>query len=383
MKIIFVGVSGFPFGLAVIEKQKIIARGLVENGNDVKIVCSDAEHSNKIVSRKGVFEEIKYYYTCPYTYKKKNVFLRRINRYIGAIYELFVLLFSNCDLLIVLSRNFFVVLKYKFISILKGIPLTMLVHEDNNIVKTKPFTIKALNQFLNEKYSFKILDAAFPISSYLEKDLRRKNQNLKQFLLPVLTDFDFIKRIKSEDLGKYFLFCGGATYYEIVEFIIDSYEKTDSKSYRLILICSGHKKHLEKIENRIKASAKSEFIELLSFLSYERLIKYYKSSSALLIPLRNNVQDIARFPHKVSEYCASGSPIITTRYGEISKFLKHKESCLIAEEYAPDSFSKQMNFIINNPKKSSLIGYNSLQKGKILFDYKNRINELNNFLKKI
>ena len=124
-------------------------------------------------------------------------------------------------------------------------------------------------------------------------------------------------------------------------------------------------------------------IKIVSFLPYNELIAYYKSSAALLIPLRNSIQDIARFPHKIAEYCAAGSPIITTKYGEPAKFLKHNKTALISENYTPLSFSKQMIYVIENPEIVRVIGNNSLNEGKNMFDYKSKINSLSNFLKEL
>lgn len=383
MNILFVGISGFPFGLAAVEKQKIIAKGLVENGNSVKVICTDGEHAEKKVSRKGNFEGIEYYYTSTFTYRKNNILLRRLNRYLGAILEPFILLFSKSDVIVALSRNYFLMCEYKLISKIKGIPLTMLVHEDNTFIKNKRFSLKSINQLLYNKNIWFMVDAVFPISSYLEELIKKNNPRLKQFSIPALTDFEFINNVQPRKMGKYFLFCGGATYYDVIEFVIKSFELMESKNYTLTLVSSGRIDQINRIINRIKTSSKSDKIKIVSFLPYDELIAYYKSSAALLIPLRNNIQDIARFPHKVAEYCAAGSPIITTKYGEPAKFLKHNESALICDNYTPLSFSKQMTYVLENPEKARLIGINSLNTGKTMFDYKNKINSLTNFLKEL
>ena len=44
------------------------------------------------------------------------------------------------------------------------------------------------------------------------------------------------------------------------------------------------------------------------------------NSEALLIPLRNTIQDIARFPNKLSEYVGVSGLIITTDVGEIKDY---------------------------------------------------------------
>lgn len=380
MDVLFVGVSGFPFGLAAIEKQKIIAKGLINNGNSVKVLCKNPEHHKKLVNRKGVYEEIQYQYTSIFTYRKKNFILRNINKAVGKLLEPFYIVFANTDIIIALSRDFYSMFMYKLLSYLKGIPLTMLVHEDNTFKASRKYSLEWFNQKLYNKYIWSMLDAAIPISNYLKELILLKKPSLKQFVLPALTDFDLIINTKTTRKENYFLFCGGASYYEVIEFIIESFELITSNKYDLIIISSGNETNINRIKKRIRDSRKANKIKLLSFLEYSELIEYYKGSTALLIPLRNKIQDIARFPHKVSEYCASGRTIITTKYGEPAKYFKHRNSALIANEYSPQSFAKEMNFIIDNPDFSRIIASNSYKIGYENFDYKSKTKLLSNFL---
>ena len=75
---------------------------------------------------------------------------------------------------------------------------------------------------------------------------------------------------------------------------------------------------------RINESSKKNNIRLFSNISYDKLISLYKQCTAFVIPLRPNINDVARFPHKISEFCASGKPFISNNYGEVDVYFKDK-----------------------------------------------------------
>jgi len=86
-------------------------------------------------------------------------------------------------------------------------------------------------------------------------------------------------------------------------------------------------------------------IILYNNIPYATLISLYKSADLLIIPLRNNIQDVARFPHKVSEYTASKRPLISSKIGELKHYFVNKESALLAVEYSVNMYvdtSKEM-----------------------------------------
>lgn len=80
MKIALLGTVGFPYGLAEVEKQKLIAKALVKQNVEVTVVCRHGEFSvNRGIKRKGRVYGIRYIYTSFITYRpdgkiKRNLF---------------------------------------------------------------------------------------------------------------------------------------------------------------------------------------------------------------------------------------------------------------------------------------------------------------------
>ena len=140
---------------------------------------------------------------------------------------------------------------------------------------------------------------------------------------------------------------------------------------------------MQEIEAFIKTKKKKEKIRVLTKLAQKKLFTYYKNALSLLIPLRPTFQDMARFPHKTGEYLASGNPVISTKFGEIKNYFTDMENMLLAESYDNQLFAEKMQFIIDNPEESKKIGAAGKELAAILFDYRYKANELNEFLNKL
>ena len=110
-------------------------------------------------------------------------------------------------------------------------------------------------------------------------------------------------------------------------------------------------------------------VKCFSSLTYEDLIQKYMHASALLIPLTDSVQDKARFPQKISEYLASGNPIITTNYGEVPFYFKNEVNALVASSYDTSEFARKMDFVAKEPDRAVQIGRDGLSTGLRFFDY--------------
>jgi glycosyltransferase involved in cell wall biosynthesis len=119
----------------------------------------------------------------------------------------------------------------------------------------------------------------------------------------------------------------------------------------------------------------------LTKLSYYDLISYYKSSEALLVPLRNKVSDIARFPHKISEYTASKGLILSTNYGEIRHYFTNGVNALLSDDYTVDSFSKLISALQNSDKEK--IRENAYKTGLKFFSEKGNDESVNKFLSEV
>jgi glycosyltransferase involved in cell wall biosynthesis len=239
-----------------------------------------------------------------------------------------------------------------------------------------------INKYLFDYFAFKMSNIAIPISPYIDTKIKKINPSLKTFLLPSITDFKKIDSIPNNvHLGeKYVLYCGNLGYMEVIDFVINSFSRIES-DINLVLIVNGKQKDFLRLQEVLNQYNLIERVTILTDLSFSSLIAYYKSAVALLIPLRDSEQDLARFPHKISEYIAAKRPIITTNFGPVNEMLNANE-LVVSDSYNVFSYAKKIDFVCNNPVKTSSMAFNAYLSGKYIFDYESYVDRMKEFLLK-
>jgi glycosyltransferase involved in cell wall biosynthesis len=383
LKIIFLGSMSFPYGMAEIEKQTLIARALCEVGCDVKFICTTSHHYDLKIPFKGQFKGINYLYANLSAHRFKNKYINYINVLLGRFIEILILLLTEYDFAIVNSRSYNQINKYSKILHLRNKKLFLTHTEDlrsmyPNANKKK---LSKIDDFENKTWTK--IDGVFPISEELIKQVKNKNPLLPQLKIPVLTDLmDAEDVIMPDDivLYDYFMFCGSADYFETINFIISGFEiaKTNSK---LLLVVNSNNESLQRVRNRIDITNSKDRIFVKSSLDKRELWGYYKFAKALLIPLNFDQRDKARFPHKIGEYCASKIPIISSDWGEVGQYFKNMENSLLLKSNNPIELGDAIVFLQKNPEILYEIAQNSYNLALKEFNYKSYGEKILSFIR--
>ena len=334
------------------------------------------------------YENIRYIYASGSCFRNENFFKRRLNEIKGRINEFLLLRkfkkHEKLDYVILSTRVFSLVLYYRILSKIFGFK-TILNHVElySALNEEKLQISQRFNNKLFDRYAPVLSDGVFPISEFLVQHIKKTSPNIKYLKIPVLTDFkkyDGCEKLQDE---KYFLFCGHAGYKEIIEFIINSFSILNNTSVFLYLIVNGSVDEVMEIKIHANKSVQKDKIRIFSKVPEKKLYSYYKSATALLIPLRPTFQDSARFPHKTGEYLASGNPVISTNYGEMKHYFKDGENMLLAESYDKKLFAEKMKFVISHQEEAGIIGRNGQALACKIFSYINMAPRINDFLKSL
>jgi glycosyltransferase involved in cell wall biosynthesis len=387
--LVFLGFSGFPYGLAEVQKIILISKCLLFTGNNVTVICKNGYHSKKErpeLKVSGAYENIQYIYASGSCFRNESFIKRRINQVKGKINEFLILRKfkreNKLDYAILSTCSFYLVLYYNILSRFLGFKIILNYVEYYSAMKKKQFEIgKKLNDKLFDKYASSLSNAVFPISEFLINHIEKVSPGKKYLKIPGLTDFQKYDDIDCLQGQNYFLFCGDAGYKEIIEFIIDSFGRLkENIPTSLYLVINGNENNIIEIKEYISNHAQKEKIKLFSKLTQKELFTYYKAAIALLIPLRPTFQDIARFPHKTGEYLESGNPVISTNYGEVKYYFKDMENMLLADSYDINLFAEKMQFVLDHPIQAQQIGLNGKNTASHIFDYRTMAPLISDFL---
>ncbi len=386
--IIFLGCSGFPNGLAEIQKIILISKSVIMKDNNVTVICKRGVNDKNIhagMKATGNFQGIEYVYTAGTPFLSSRFIVRNYLKIVGVFNEILLLrrLAKNkkIDAAILSTHSYYGVLYYFFLSKIFGFKTILnYVEFYSGMKKNWRNWDKWLNDKLFDQYAPKLTNGVFIISEFLIRHLKKITPKKKYLKIPNLTDVERYNGIEIKKAVPYFLFCGAAGYFEIIEFIINSFEELVSSTAYLYLVINGNEIDSEIVTNYIANSSAKDRIRYFTRLTDNELSGLYLNAIALLIPLRPTFQDQARFPHKIGEYLASGSPVISTNYGEVTYYFKDMENMLIAEKYEKKLFTDKMQFVIDNPIEAKKIGETGKDIAYNQFDYRANGDRIINFI---
>lgn len=391
-RVLFTGSNGFPYGSAVIQRQMQLANSLLESGYKVNVINRRGVHSKLVTNREkiltnGEYFNIRYIHCSIIPYKSKFFIKRNIFKVLGLINEFFIIgyyrLFKNSKFLF---NNSISINQLKYYYFLTKVFKMELVYDYVEMVyslrKRDMKTMElAKNSFDNQFFNY--VDKVITISDFLDIHVRKVAPIITRIKIPPIIDFTFFDEVKPKiDAGSFFLFCGSAAYMDIIVFIIKSYHKSKSiqNDYSLKLIINGTVNEINFVRKHIKKSKLQNEVEVLSNLAYSDLISFYKAARALLIPMKDNLQDQARFPFKICEYVASNRPIVTSNVPLINEFFENNKTALIANVDDSDEFANKLNRIIEIPLWANEIGQNAYDMGKHTFNFKTYSKEIDKLL---
>lgn len=370
MRILFCGLSGIPNkASASINRYMAIAQAFSMN-NEIIFINRFAlfkENEQLIQDQNNTFKIIEATGT---KYRPRSFFRRNILKSISFIFEYQTIRKINkeqkIDWLNIYTQYFGILFFYHLLSKLFSFK-TILHYVELRTGVIKRNWLQHINDALFDRFSVFLCDRIIPISQTLNNHILRRKQTAKTFIIPPICDFKYFESIKPEiNDKKYFVFCASKSYDEVFLFIIESFLKfKNGHEVNLHLVVNGEINN-KKVNQLLEENKDTIFV--FTHLEYQKLIAKYKGSLAQLIPLRNTIQDSARFPQKICEFIASNRPIITTGFGEINHYFTDKLNALVAAEYEVNSFSKEMEWVLNNPEKLQTITTNSYILGAKHFD---------------
>ena len=386
MYIVSLGASGFPTGNATIQRVRFTFRA-IKNAGYTPLIMNKKSIQKKVPYKKKVnrFDGLIFLYTSPSIERPDAAIKRNINKFQGYFRE-FIILYKRRKKIhssVVYTQYITELFYYRIISRLLGFSLVMQHVEFRSAIAERNSFFTKVNDKLYDTYCHKFCDGIMVISEFLKDNIQSKTKRLPLIKIPAICDFhDFEIIDKAKVDYKYFLFCGTLAYKPVIAFVLSFFEKAKEQQLfdgKLMCILGGDDIDFVSTEKMFQESKYSSDIVLYKNLPYNQIIPFYKSADLLLIPLRDTIQDIARFPHKVSEYTASKRPLISSKIGELKYYFVNNESALLADEYDVDKYvetliqAKETNLCFDEiGRKGYEVGYRN-------FHYESNVEKIKDF----
>lgn len=96
-------------------------------------------------------------------------------------------------------------------------------------------------------------------------------------------------------------------------------------------------------------------------MKYDQVPQILKNAKILVSSQPNTKRAEGGFPTKLGEYMITGVPILMTDVGEIAKYVKNGENGYIVPPDNPESYAKQLSFILKNYNTALQVANNAKQ----------------------
>lgn len=397
IKIAFINNEGFPSGMATTNRILSLASGLVELKQEVTVFCvRPTENKSNIINTKikGRYNGIIYIYTANTVFWPNVKVLKLYYLIKGCVF--FFKHFNKVhktdsfDVVISTTSNIFFNYCYSRFLKRKNIIYIIALDEYPLVVRNKseyPMWFKKF--YLKHFYMF--FDGLIIMTKHLMKyykDLVKDNTPLVQ--IPMTVEIErFENNTDVSPLSNdYIAYCGNLdqTQKDGVPILIEAFGivKKQFKDLKLIIIGGANPRNQEKVMNNLKKLSKSNDVEndviFIGTIHRDEMPKYLCNARLLALARPMSIQARGGFPTKLGDYLATGNPVIVTKVGEITDYLKDGVNSFLAEPDSADSFAQKIKIVMENEKSSIKIGKEGKKLAHSVFNYKVQAIELYNFL---
>ena len=385
--IFFVPLASLPIGMASTQRLTSLARGVKEAGAFARILLPCATERSASSSNNMKEGEV---FGVPFLYTTGTPFLAvsRLGRAVQDIKGLWVALREIArerhlareqnDQMIVICYTRFILL-VMIVSVWCHWLGVKLVAEmcEWPITQSTPMKLARLRKRLFCSWVVRFVDAAFPISRYIEHRLLEKavlcGKKLDMLTVPILVDTCETMQVQTPPpvAGSYILFSGSPEYLKTIEFLLDVFVPLASWDTNLHLVMTG----MDPVKHgwlnlAVEKRGLAGRVVFPGFIPRQDLLAAYSHASALLIPLFSDAQSQARFPTKLAEYLLSGRPVVTNKVGEIEHYLCDGKSAFLVEPDHPDLFAESVKYVLSHKEQADRVGQEGCLIAKESFDYR-------------
>lgn len=338
-KIIVIYPNSFPISGAATNRIIALCLGLVEQGDQTKVIINrptEKEKSQLNFQQKGVFKGILFEYATKSIIWPENKILRFLYLQIGMILTCYKVIKENRkekihilisaatygyfeNLIYRLTSNF---IKVKFVHAIDEYPWVLINHNQYS----------ELYRSFYLKYYYRLFDGFIVITKTLLEYYKSISPLRAKFIhIPMTVEFERFNIQVPKPKEDYIAYCGGdkTGTKDGVDILVKAFNiiKDDFPNIKLFIIGNVH----QSIYDLVKSLNITNFVKFLGFIERDKIPELLINAKALCLARPNNLQAEGGFPTKLGEYLASGNPVIVTKVGEVSVYLKDKESAYIAK----------------------------------------------------
>ncbi len=367
--VIFGDIFSFPDGGAATNRVYTYANGFKENGEVVHVICFTNDYMDV---HEGEVDGIRYYQPLAEKNRSNNFIVRNWKKMVKH-YNTYSIIrkINRSDKIIAINSCSNFLSTHVFAFLLARVAGCKMVVECNEhpLRYYQGSLLKKMQGELNFFFERQVSDGVFCISHYLVDLYRSKGfNNKKLFLVPSTVDPNrFVARGNKPVEYKYIGYFGSLSFgRDNVDLLINAFSIFAKQHHDMQLVLGGFSSEEEskKIITLTGQLYLQDRVVLLGYLSREDVLSYVSHADVLVMVRGNDLQSQASYPSKLSEFLASGKPVVTVNVGEIAMYMKDGEEVFMVEAGNVQAMADKLHYVFTHPNEAAHVA----AKGKALTD---------------
>lgn len=372
--VIFGDLFSFPEGQAATNRVYTYARGFIENGHQVHVVCFLSDYTDTF---EGETEGIRYYQTFRQKERSNSFFVRRWQNLLKYIrtYRILKKIHREDRILAINSwTNLFGTLFFIWVvSRLLGLKVITECSE-HPMMEFQDSARQKLWGKIKFKMETFLFDGVLCISRYLV-DYHKKHgvADKKLFLVPSTVDpTRFIHTGTRPVKEPYIGYFGSLTFKrDSVDVLIKAYALFAAKDSRTKLVLGGFcspsmKQDIIRLINELRITDR---VLVVDYLSRQEVLTYISHAEVLVMARSRDLASMASYPSKLTEFLATGKPVISMNVGEVADFLKDGENAYLVEPADHEGLAAKLSYVMANYEKAKEAGLKGQALTQTVFHY--------------
>jgi glycosyltransferase involved in cell wall biosynthesis len=372
--VIFGDLFSFPDGKAATNRVHTYAKGFVENGTSVYIVCFSNEYR---IENYGLIDGISYNYPFNQTLRNRYLIVRRWQKLLKYFKTIILIRKINEEDKIVainLWSNLF--LTHLFAWFLAKVFGTKLVSEcsEHPLSHHQFGRWKRFQGLVKLYFESRLYDGVLCISNYLIEYYKSKGlDEAKLFLVPSTVEPSrFLQRGESPLQNRYIGYFGSLTFSrDNLDLLINAFADISVLHPEFHLVLGGFctEKEKKEIEELLHQLDVSKSVLLVDYLTREEIITYITHADILVMVRSRDLDSQASYPSKLTEFLATSKPVISVVVGEISDYLTDGVNAFLVEPENVDALAHKLTYVIDNYNLARDIGIRGKELTETIFNY--------------
>lgn len=391
----------FPSGMAGTNRLASLSKGLVEQGNKVKIFCIvPTEKKDSVLNTQieGSFEGVEFEYTAgtliwPDSKRAKLwAFLRGYLRSLPIIFRFHRR--RKIDHMISTSGNMQINLLYYFFCKLFRIKFSH-TQDEYPIVVREAHLFHPAYRFIYMKIHYRLFDGMIIMTKRLMEYYREfVRKDAKLIHIPMTVDcarFESCLTVWEHSEDQYIAYCGtfdSTNNKDGIDILIKAFGEINDifPEVKLYLIGGAVDREKQSIADMKKLAMNLGLNDRVVFtgkIHRDKMPEMLRRATVLALARPNSIQAESGFPTKLGEYLMTGNPVVVTAVGEIPDYLEDRKSAFIAEPDSVDSFAEKLKEALGDIDFAKKVGAAGREVARAHFDYRIHAQALTTFLRSL